>query len=329
MSSDSADLPPFGLLQLLSDGENHSGQELANCLGVSRTAIWKQLSKLEALGLELISVSGKGYRLVGGLDLLDPEEISNNLTPETQAGLHQLSVLASIDSTNAYLMRQDVAQAVSACFAEHQTAGRGRRGRQWVSPFAGNIYLSLRFSSNGGLGAFEGVSLATGVVVARALKELGVENVSLKWPNDILIAGKKLGGILIEVVGDPSGVCHLVVGLGLNIKTLKSMTDVIDQPWIALDQVKTLSSTRNGVASCLLNQLVPMLNSYENKGFGEYKGEWENLNAYVDQQVELHVGNSKVLGLMKGVNASGAILLETSNGIEVFHGGEVTLRGAT
>jgi BirA family transcriptional regulator, biotin operon repressor / biotin---[acetyl-CoA-carboxylase] ligase len=275
-----------------------------------------------------LSQSGKGYCLVGGLELLDKEVINPLLTPLAKNAIADLALLTSIDSTNAYLMRQEEALGISVCFAEFQSAGRGRRGRRWVSPFASNIYLSLRLSISGGLGAFEGISLAIGVVVAHALNQLGVANVELKWPNDVLWSGKKLGGILIEVVGDPSGVCHLVVGLGLNLKTEKSMSDAIDQPWIALDKILPLSPSRNRLAACLLNHIVPLLSNYESQGFVRYKQEWESLNAHANQWVDLYMGSVQTSGLFRGVNAAGALLLETDKGLEVFHGGEVSLRVA-
>jgi BirA family biotin operon repressor/biotin-[acetyl-CoA-carboxylase] ligase len=326
MSSDKVELPPLELLQLLGDGKNHSGQELAGLLKVSRTAIWKQLAKLEDLGLELLSQSGKGYCLVGGLELLEKDAINSRLTPLALNIIADLTLLKLVDSTNSYLMRQEQAAGIGVCFAEFQTAGRGRRGRQWVSPFASNIYLSLRLSIGSGLGAVEGLSLAVGVVVARALHQLGVADVQLKWPNDVLWSGRKLGGILIEVVGDPSGVCHLVVGLGLNLKTEKSMSNAIDQPWVALDEILSVSPSRNQVAACLLNHIVPLLGDYEARGFGRYKHEWESLNAHANQWVDLYMGSAQASGLMRGVNAVGALLLETDKGLEVFHGGEVSLR---
>ena len=328
MTNDSVELPPIELLQLLADGKNHSGQELASVLNVSRTAIWKQLAKLEGLGLELLSQSGKGYCLVGGLELLDKEAIGAFLVLSATNAITDFTLLKSIDSTNSYLMRQEQATGVSVCFAEFQTAGRGRRGRQWVSPFASNIYLSLRLSINSGLGAIEGLSLAVGVAVARVLDELGVVDVQLKWPNDVLWSGKKLGGVLIEVVGDPSGVCHLVVGLGLNLRTEKSMADAIDQPWVALDTILPEPPRRNRVAACLLNHIVPLISDYETEGFVGYKLAWESLNVHANQQVDLLMGSIQTTGIVRGVNAVGALLLETDSGLEVFHGGEVSLRAA-
>jgi len=324
--SENIELPPVELLQLLSDGETHSGSELASVLNVSRTAIWKQLAKLESLGLELISQPGKGYRLVGGIELLDKDAIERGLSSAVLKDIAELILLKSVDSTNAYLMRQNSNSGVSVCFSEFQSAGRGRRGRQWVSPFASNIYLSLKLSTNSGIGAFEGISLAVGVAVVHALQKLDISDVQLKWPNDVLWSGKKLGGILIEVVGDPSGVCHLVVGLGLNLRSEKSMQTLIDQPWIALDGILPLAFSRNQVATHLLNEIIPMLGNYEHRGFSDYKSEWESLNTHANQVVELWMGSTQTSGIMRGVNQSGALLLETDLGVEVFHGGEISLR---
>ena len=321
-------LPPLTLLRVLSDGNTHSGRELASLLGVSRTAIWKQLAKLEPLGLELQSQTGKGYCLAGGLELLDEELIFANLVGGLSALIGNFHLLRLVDSTNAYLLRQEPAEGIEICLSEYQSAGRGRRGRQWVSPFASNIYLSLKFTVNGGIAALEGLSLAVGVAVAHALSDLGVLDVQLKWPNDLLWRGKKLGGILIEIAGDPSGICQAVVGLGLNLKATHAMEQLIDQPWVALDNVLESVPQRNRIVASLLNRLVPLLANYETQGFAPYHQAWECLNAHVGQPVSLSMGNRTCEGIVRGVDETGALLLETETGISTFHGGEVSLRSA-
>ena len=318
--------PPMALLSLLSDGKVHSGQELADFAGVSRTAIWKQLSKLEVFGVELESRPGKGYCLKGGLDLLNLQDILSALSPEALNTNLRLAVENVIDSTNAYLLRQPPQEGLTACLAECQTAGRGRRGRVWISPFARNIYLSLRMTVESGVGALEGLSLAVGVMVARALQAMRIGDIQLKWPNDILLQGRKLGGILIEITGDPSGVCHLVVGLGLNLFSDKSMQESIDQPWAALDQVVTERIDRNRLVANLLNEIAPRLTNYGLHGFEPFHREWENLNAHVEQMVSLSSGTNLTIGKMVGVTGSGALILDTETGRQTFHGGEISLR---
>jgi BirA family biotin operon repressor/biotin-[acetyl-CoA-carboxylase] ligase len=329
MASDGeSHLPPIELLELLSDGKLHSGQELANFLGVSRTAVWKQLSKLEAFGLELESLPGRGYCLTGGLEFLNEQSINAELSSSTLKHIGQLEILRIIDSTNAHLLKQEPKEKITVCMAECQTAGRGRRGRNWVSPFAKNIYLSLKMTLDSGLGALEGLSLAVGVAIVRALNNLGVQGVQLKWPNDVLWCGRKLGGILIEVVGDPSGRCHIVVGIGLNINADKTMLAAIEQPWVSLNEILGYRPVRNLVVAGLLNGIVTLLTTYEGEGFGKYRKEWEELNAHAGLLVNLHLGSTVVSGFVRGVNAVGALILSTEGGEQIFHGGEVSLRVA-
>ena len=199
------------LLKLLKDGRFHSGQALGAALGVSRSAVWKQLQLLEAeLGLSIHKVRGRGYQLAAPLTLLDPAAIKQ-LAPSCD---WSVLVFDSIDSTNAEALRA-IEHGQSAPFlvlAERQTAGRGRRGRKWVSPFAENIYYSLVLRIEGGMRQLEGLSLVVGLAVMQTLRELGVSAAGLKWPNDVLVGQKKIAGILLELVGDPADVCHVVLG---------------------------------------------------------------------------------------------------------------------
>jgi len=216
------------LLKLLKDGRFHSGQALGAALGVSRSAVWKQLQQLEVeFGLVIHKVRGRGYQLASPLVLLSELEIAA-ATPSTSWPVH---VYDSIDSTNAEALRL-VGKGVVAPFvvvAERQTAGRGRRGRQWVSPFAENIYYSLLLRIDGGMRQLEGLSLVVGLAVLQALRELGIAGAGLKWPNDVLVDNKKIAGILLELVGDPADVCHVVLGVGINVDMQGA--DLVDQLW--------------------------------------------------------------------------------------------------
>lgn len=321
------------ILGLLADGQYHSGQELGDRLGVSRTAVWKHLQKLESLGLRLSTIKGKGYCLDGGLDLLDAEAIRQRLSSAVQSLLTELDIHMVVDSTNNYAMNK-AAGSGYACLAEQQTSGKGRRGRVWVSPFGKNVYLSLLWQFEGGAAALEGLSLAVGVAIADALARCGLTGVQLKWPNDVLWCKQKLAGVLLEMTGDPSGVCQVVVGVGINASMPKNSASVIDQPWVDVKSIlSALDSsaqdvTRNQLVAALLMELLPLLQTYTEKKFDAYRQSWQSLNAYADQRVELHTAKAVIAGTMLGVNEVGALKLQTDKGEELFYGGEVSLRVA-
>ena len=315
------------LLEVMADGNYHSGEELGELLGVSRTAVWKQIKKLESLGLGLESVKGKGYCLRGGLDLLNHSKLLECLGEEVANELQQIEVLGVTDSTNARAM-QSAQSGLSryVCVAEQQTAGRGRRGKVWQSPYGCNLYFSVVWSFDGGASVLEGLSLAVGVAVVRAMKSLGIEGLGLKWPNDILFEDKKLAGILLEMTGDAEGPCQLVAGVGINVSMPEHQTESIDQPWVNLSSVAKAIPSRNEILASVLTELVPVLLSYEEVGFGAYRDEFMSLDAYVDKPVYIKQGAKVVLGQGAGVDVTGALLLDTDHGRQVFNGGEVSLR---
>lgn len=311
------------LVLRLADGAFHSGEDLGQLLGVSRTAVWKQLQKLHEYGLVVESVKGKGYRLPVALDLLDPERIAAGLSESARQQLDIMHLYCT-DSTNT--------QAVAASsqgihgrvwLAEQQTAGRGRRGRAWVSPFAANLYLSMGWHFYGGAAALSGLSLAVGVACARALQSLGVDGLQLKWPNDLLVGGKKLGGILLEMTGDPAGECRVVVGVGLNVAMPRDTS--IDQPWIDLSALEVRVG-RSALAASVLSQMHSVLGTFATAGFGAFRQEWMQLDAFAGQRVSLSSSAQTHRGVARGVDESGALLLETDCGIQPMHGGELSLR---
>lgn len=323
------------LIDLLSDGDCHSGETLAAALGVSRTAVWKQLKHLEQYGLDAVAVKGRGYRLSSPIELLSIEKIDSYLSGDIKERLGILHLSLDVDSTNKKAMSLIEAHSrPAACLAEQQTAGRGRRGKTWQSPFAQNLYLSIAWPFSQGVQVLEGLSLAVGVVVAEALVGLGFQGVQLKWPNDIVWRGKKLGGILIEVGGDMAGPCHVVVGLGLNVSMSADAAKDIDQPWVSLLDIAKVQSpnlsvelSRNHVAGELTEAISQLLFGFMDDGFSVYHSRWESLDAYSQQSVEVVSDSKRVAGVADGVAINGALKLKLDDGsVQLCHGGEVSLR---
>lgn len=313
------------LLALLSDGKFHSGSAIGLALGVSRTAVWKHLQQLADMGLPVESLKGKGYRLDGGIELLSLETIKSLLCASVIETCKNIDVLMDTDSTNSVAMLRAATGGARGyvCLSEYQRTGRGRRGRQWVSPFGHNIYLSLVWEFDGGASQLEGLSLAVGVVIAQVLQSLGLEGLSLKWPNDILLNKRKLGGILLEMSGDPAGICQVVIGIGLNVR-MDSVVN-IDQSWAAITQ-QLPDISRNNVVAQLLNALIPMLKTFSQVGFGAYRHDWECFDAYRGQAVRIISTSREQEGIAQGVYDNGALRLISQGQEQAIYGGEVSLR---
>lgn len=315
------------LLDVLADGQFHSGDKLGKAIGVSRTAVWKQLKKVEALGVPLTSVKGRGYCIEGGLNLLHQDIIESSLNPAALSGITSLAVEGVVNSTNDLAMQEALQDRGGyVCTAEQQLAGKGRRGRQWISPYGANLYFSIAWRFAGGANSLEGLSLAVGVAVVNGLERSGISTAQLKWPNDVLCQGRKLAGILLEMTGDAAGPCQVVIGVGLNINMPEASRAAIDQPWIDASSIAGNKLDRNKVLAYLLNEIIPMLRDFEKNGFAAYRERWQRLDAYAGKEVSIRLGDDMVLGTEQGVDDAGAIILSTVNGRRVFNGGEVSLR---
>ena len=316
------------LLSLLADGDFHSGDEIGRQLNISRAAVWKQVVRSRGIGVDIESCHHRGYRVQGGLSLLAEASVRSFLSTEAARCLARLDVLERVSSTNDLAMdwiRRDVGDGY-VCLAECQTSGKGRRGRRWVSPFAANIYLSLVKRFEGGAYSVEGLSLAVGLTVVQALESLGYQQLQLKWPNDILWEGRKLGGVLLEIVGDPAGLCDVIVGVGINVNMPASAGDEIDQDWVDLGSIDGRGIDRNAVSGAVISALLLMLSKFERRGFAAYQHQWEALDAFRGEAVVLRVGEQLIAGLARGIDASGALVLETDRGQQSFSGGEISLR---
>lgn len=313
------------LLSLLADGQWHSGEDLAQALGVSRTAVWKQLNRAMDRGVGVERIRGKGYRLMDTLDLLDRECIVHQLPPALAESI-QLDVFDAVASTNDYLMKSaDVpGKPVRICVADRQTEGRGRRGRAWSSPGGENVYLSMALRLAGGFAALEGLSLVVGVAVVRALEGMGLKGTALKWPNDVLVNTRKLAGILIELQGELEGAAGVVIGVGINVH-MSDRAKQVDQPWVSLDQAAPDKHwARNEIIAAIITETLEALREFERAGFAAYRNQWQQRDAL--HGVALRTVPDGDEGIGAGIDETGAYLLDTADGQKVLRAGEISIR---
>jgi BirA family biotin operon repressor/biotin-[acetyl-CoA-carboxylase] ligase len=318
------------LIQQLADGRFHSGERLAELCGVSRAAVWKQIRSVKSdTGLQIDAVRGKGYRLASPLELLESERIKDCFSARTRQLLPKFHIHHTIDSTNSWLMQRaaQAADSGTVCLAEQQFAGKGRHGRQWVSPFGNNIYLSLLWRFELAPAELSGLSLAAGIGVLRTLRGLGCSEAGLKWPNDILWEHRKLAGLLLEVAGEAAGSAHVVIGVGLNIK-LGSHGESIDQPWIDLESIPGVCPcSRNELVASLLENLLDVITEYQQTGLAGFLSEWNRYDLLKGSQVVLHSARHTYQGRHLGIDESGGIQLQIDGKSRTFFAGEVSLRG--
>lgn len=314
------------LLSCLLDNEYHSGNGLSARLGVSRTVVWKVIKQLRGYGLEIEARHGKGYRLHDEIDLLDRNEILDDLGQSARGC--SMDVLFDTESTNKCLTdlfgQPDLHKRI--VLAEYQHGGKGRRGRTWISPFARGLYLSLGWRFDMAPASLNALSLASGVALARTLGGLDMYGLSLKWPNDLILADKKVGGILLEARSETAASCDVVIGIGINIRLDKETKSGLDQPVTDLDGHYRNLPPRNRLAGRIIADQFSMLEHIAAGRMGEYVAEWKNLDYLSGRQAELHMPDRVVRGHVKGVDDNGLLLLETSGSIRKFSSGELRVR---
>ncbi len=312
----------------LQGGAAVSGDALAAEIGVSRAAVWQAVKRLRDLGLDISAVRGRGYRLNQPTDWLDAAAITDAL-PSSVSTRVQLDLRGTVDSTSDELWRQARFNAASGrvCLAERQTAGRGRRGRQWASPFGASLYLSMLWRFDCGPDRLSGLSLRVGAQVAGVLRTLGLPGVGLKWPNDLLVNRRKLGGILMELQGESGGPSVVVTGVGLNVALPSTAAALIDQPWTDMHaQPGGRGIGRNALAAALIEALTRDFIDIDRHGVGPVSVLWEDFDLTRDQQVTIHHGTERIEGVARGVDDDGALLVDTPRGRQRLLAGEVSLR---
>ncbi|MDI7245812.1 bifunctional biotin--[acetyl-CoA-carboxylase] ligase/biotin operon repressor BirA [Providencia rettgeri] len=315
---------PLQLIDILADAQVHSGEQLGEQLGMTRSAINKHIKTLRSWGLNIETIAGKGYKLPYQINLLSEEAIKKQIDDVN------IIVEPVIDSTNQYMLER-IAELKSGdtCLAEYQSAGRGRRGRQWISPFGCNLYLSMYWRLEQGPAAAVGLSLVVGIVIAEVLNRISQEKVKVKWPNDLYMNDKKLAGILVELTGKTGDAAHIIIGVGINIgmnnnniESSKSIT----QEWSSLrDEVENIE--RNELSANIIKSLRESLVIFEHEGLKPFLDRWFKLDNFLNRHVKLLIGNDVISGIERGVNDQGALLLQKDNGeIIPYIGGEISLR---
>jgi len=333
----------FPILHMLADGRFHSGEAMAAHFKVTRSTVWNALQDAEALGIEIFSVPGRGYKLPQPIVLLDKEEVLAAIGE--QRAWFNLEIHERLESTNTYLMKlassnanlgYGAAAAHATCIAaELQTKGRGRRGRSWQAALGASLTFSLLWRFQCGASALSGLSLAVGVAMIRALREAGLAEAKLKWPNDVVVAVNgqagayhKLAGILIELQGDMEGPSAAVIGIGVNLKLPEQVRRYIDQPVTDMATLMQQTINPNTLLGILLKHLAVVLSEFERNGFDKLRAEWLQCHAYQNEPVRLIMPDGRELqGIACGVAEDGVLLVNTPQGEQRFSSGEISLRG--
>jgi BirA family biotin operon repressor/biotin-[acetyl-CoA-carboxylase] ligase len=316
------------LISRLADGNFHSGESLAKEMGISRAAVWKRIKNLGDYGLDVYSVHGKGHRLSHSIEVLDTDKIEAGMKTAAMDRVKSLTVLPVIDSTNQYLYRQLGNESIHAhvVLAEFQESGKGRRGNDWLSPYAGGICLSLGWHFHSTPASYTALSLATGVVVCRSLERLGISNAGLEWPNGIVSEGNKLGGILLESRSETAGCSDVVIGIGINVNLPEQAFSAISQPATDISRLSQKTVSRNELSALLIEELLIMLEDYQENGFTSCIDEWRKLDAFKGKQADLVLPNETISGEIAGIDENGLLLMILDGEIKSFSSGELSLR---
>lgn len=319
------------LLQRLADGPV-SGDVLAGEAGLTRAAVWKRIQALREAGIAIDAAPGRGYRLAQPLDLLDVDAIRAALPASARTGLAALEAAWALDSTNSELLRRETpARGCAVLLAERQTGGRGRRGRDWASPLAAHLYLSLARRFEGGLARLGGLSLVAGIAACEALQGAGFSQLQLKWPNDLVVVEdgglRKLGGLLVEGGGEAGGAARAVVGLGVNVRMPAAFARAIDQPWTQLAALAPAPPDRNQLAATLLEALLPAFDLFDAQGLSPFLPRYAALDALAGRLVRVHDAARSWDAQALGIADDGALRVRDDVGeIRLVHAGDVSVR---
>lgn len=318
------------IVDALAPGEWVSGAHLAEAAGISREALSKRVRKLiSEWQIDVEASPGLGYRLVRPLQRLTTDGVRAGLPSYWREGL-RLAAVPRTGSTNSDLLERPAKHDPQVLLAEMQTAGRGRRGRAWASPFGANLYLSLAWTFDAWPPRLTTLPLAVGVCCARALRECDLNSIALKWPNDLRVGAAKLGGILVEQRGEVDGPCRVIIGVGLNVSMSAKQASAVSQAWTALEPaleaVGRQPPRRDVLAARFLVALADGCEAFAADGFTPFAAEWAALDMTRERPVTVLAADGNWTGIAHGVNADGALRVQTPTGLRLVHAGDVSLR---
>lgn len=309
------------ILALLSADQFVSGEWIAQQIGLTRMAVNQHIDALADYGIEIYSVKGKGYKLASAIALVDEQKLINAID-------NRCFYFDEINSTNSFMLgHHEELKSGDLCITEYQSAGRGRRGRQWISPYAHHLYASMYWQFDQPPSKAMGLSLVIACAIVKALSQLNVSGLGLKWPNDIYLDGKKLAGILIEMAPTQQDQTKLVIGFGINMNMSLSQGELIDQPWSDLSSLNAVPD-KTDLLICLHEQLKQDILTFDKYGLAPFVSQWAEYDLFANKPIKLIMTPNEIVGLCKGIDEQGAVLIETAQGTKAYIGGEISLRGA-
>lgn len=314
------------LVEMLADGKYHDGTTIGKQLNLTRAAVWKLMKKLEQYNIAILSTKGKGYKLQQPLSLLNRKHIQKDLKHKDV----KVEVLERVGSTNDHLKlytKQNT--TMRACLVELQTAAKGRLDRKWHSPFAQNLYFSFLYPFKKDISELSGLSLVVALAACQAIEnvaDLGKHKLEVKWPNDILVDGKKLAGILIEIEAESNGQCQLIIGIGVNTNMQQATKKEVDKPWVSLAQLTGHYIDRNQLGAALIDNLIDYLENFTQHGLSHFIKEWKQRDSLHGKTVTVQSFNQSVTGQCVGIGKYGHLKLKLDSGETVeLSSGDTTL----
>jgi BirA family biotin operon repressor/biotin-[acetyl-CoA-carboxylase] ligase len=312
------------LLNIMQDLEYHSGSELGDKLDITRSAVWKKVNAMILQGIKIEKNKQLGYRLSEPLVLLNKEVIEKKLKALNLP--LELHILNEINSTNSYIKQLNPSSNITCALSEMQTAGRGRFGRSWISPYAKNLYFSCGWQFGCDLSLLSGLSQVCSLAILKALKSYGIsQDLDLKWPNDILYKGEKLCGILIEVLAETNGQSQVIIGIGMNVN-MQELSTNLNRSWTSLSLITECYHDRNDIVPHIIQQLAHHISEFKSKGLRAFIDDWSNYDYLYDKNIKINLSNGSVEGQAKGIDELGRLIVKTQDEqLQYYSSGDASL----